>query len=106
MSHAFKTEGSDCKPYRMVAMCSCGWQGPVIDGQGARSQELAKTQWSAHKTTDSISSADDFLQGQRDCQEGVPHKAGHSKDYDRGYMTEYEREQVLSELSRRKYGRS
>lgn len=44
---------------------------------------------------------DEFLRGQIDCQNGVQHKAGQSESYDRGYATEYEREQVASELSRR-----
>jgi len=33
--HKFRTEGSDSYPRRMVAMCSCGWSGPVIEGQSA-----------------------------------------------------------------------
>ena len=49
-----------------------------------------------------IKSADDFLQGQRDCQDGVPHKQGMSSDYDRGYACEYESEQVMSELGLRR----
>lgn len=44
--------------------------------------------------------ADEFLRGQRDCKDGVPHKPGQSDSYDRGYSTEYEREQIMSELSR------
>ena len=45
---------------------------------------------------------DDFLQGQRDCQEGIPHKSGKSDSYNRGYSAEYEREQIMSELSRQR----
>ena len=46
---------------------------------------------------------DDFLQGQKDCQAGIKHRAHMGSAYDRGYMAEYEREQVLSELSRRRF---
>ena len=38
----------------------------------------------------------DFLKGQRDCEQGVEHKAGQSKFYDRGYSVQYEMEQVLT----------
>lgn len=50
MNHAYKTEGSDRKhgAPRMVAMCSCGWSGPVLDGQGSESQQIAKQQWGDH----------------------------------------------------------
>ena len=41
---------------------------------------------------------DDFLQGSRDCQQGLPHKHK-SESYDRGYACEYEREQVMTEVS-------
>lgn len=44
--------------------------------------------------------ADDFLRGQRDCKGGMPHKAGQSESYDRGYGAEYEKEQVQTELTR------
>ena len=46
--HKYKTEGSDCKPYKMVAMCSCGWSGKVVSGQGWHSQMEAKAQWFEH----------------------------------------------------------
>lgn len=36
-----------------------------------------------------------FLQGQKDCKAGKPHKSG-SDDYNRGYSAQYELEQVLS----------
>lgn len=36
---------------------------------------------------------DDFLQGQRDCKSGRPHKSGKGKDYDHGYGYQYELEQ-------------
>ena len=44
---------------------------------------------------------DDFLQGQRDCKDGVPHEAGKSKDYDAGYGSQYEAEQALTEMGLR-----
>ena len=37
--------------------------------------------------------SDDFLQGQRDCKAGIPHEAGKSVNYDRGYGFQYELEQ-------------
>lgn len=52
-----------------------------------------------------IQRADDFIQGQKDCQDGVPHKRNMSRDYDRGYMVEYEREQAMTELSNQRAGR-
>jgi hypothetical protein len=42
--------------------------------------------------------ANDYLRGMKDCQDGVPHKAGESADYDRGYSAQYTQEQNLSEL--------
>jgi len=50
-----------------------------------------------------MESADDFLQGMADCKAGLP-QAGGSKDYDRGYAAQYQHEQNLSELSRRRIG--
>lgn len=47
-----------------------------------------------------IKNASDFLRGQRDCQEGVPHKPGQSEDYDRGYSAQYTSEQVRAEMAR------
>jgi hypothetical protein len=47
-----------------------------------------------------VDSASDFLQGQKDCQSGTEHKPNMSRDYDRGYRAEYQKEQVMSELSR------
>ncbi len=38
----------------------------------------------------------EFMQGQRDCRDGVDHKAGQSDSYDRGYATQYEYEQIQS----------
>ena len=47
-----------------------------------------------------IQSPDDFLQGQRDCQEGIKPQSI-SSDYNRGYACEYEREQMVTELGLR-----
>ena len=53
--HTYKTEGSDSGAPRMVAMCSCGWHGKVIEGQGWESQERAKRQWRDHvKATQAV----------------------------------------------------
>lgn len=41
----------------------------------------------------------DFIQGQKDCAEGIQHKSGMSADYDRGYSTQYELEQVMSHVN-------
>jgi hypothetical protein len=38
----------------------------------------------------------EFMQGQRDCRDGVDHKAGQSDSYNRGYATQYEWEQIQS----------
>lgn len=48
-----------------------------------------------------VSNAIEFVRGQQDCKEGVPHKPNQPSDYDRGYSTEYAREQVASELNRK-----
>jgi hypothetical protein len=48
-----------------------------------------------------ITMPDDFLDGQRDCQQGEPPKQGASDDYTRGYSAQYQHEQNMSELSRR-----
>lgn len=39
----------------------------------------------------------DFIQGQKDCHEGIPHREGMSEDYTRGYRCQYEAEQVKAE---------
>lgn len=36
----------------------------------------------------------EYLRGQRDCKDGVEHKAEQSEDYDRGYGDQYSAEQV------------
>ena len=42
----------------------------------------------------------EFMQGQRDCRDGIPHKEGESDAYDRGYTAQYQLEQALSEMTR------
>lgn len=39
----------------------------------------------------------DFVRGQKDCRNGVPHQSGKSESYDRGYSFEYEFEQIFSQ---------
>ena len=41
-----------------------------------------------------MSWSDDFLQGQKDCRDGKPHKDGNGDGYDRGYNTQYIAEQI------------
>jgi hypothetical protein len=43
---------------------------------------------------------DDFLQGQKDCRNGVEHKPMQSEAYNRGYATQYEKEQIDTEMSK------
>lgn len=45
-------------------------------------------------TENYIDFIDDFLAGQRDCLDGIPHQPGRSESYDRGYADQYEREQI------------
>ena len=42
----------------------------------------------------------EFLNGQWDCEEGIPHKAGKSEYYDRGYSAQYTLEQIKSEITK------
>jgi hypothetical protein len=44
-----------------------------------------------------MSFEDDFLNGQRDCMDGIPHKESSSAAYTRGYGTQYTKEQIDSE---------
>ena len=37
----------------------------------------------------------EFLRGQRDCKNGEDHKSNQSENYDRGYSTQYELEQIM-----------
>ena len=46
--HKYKTEGSDNLPRRMLAKCTCGWNGPVLEGQGRKEHETAAKQWAKH----------------------------------------------------------
>lgn len=48
-----------------------------------------------------MSFEDDFLQGQRDCKDGVLHEAGKSAHYDAGYSSQYEAEQLATEMGLR-----
>ena len=43
----------------------------------------------------------DFLLGQTDCREGIPHEAGKSEAYDRGYSAEYTHQENISALAGR-----
>jgi len=43
----------------------------------------------------------DYLDGQKDCENGTPHKAGRSESYDRGYAAQYELEQIATEVGLR-----
>jgi hypothetical protein len=38
----------------------------------------------------------EFLDGQRDCRDGVKHQDGKGESYDAGYRTEYELESIQS----------
>ena len=38
----------------------------------------------------------EFVNGQKDCRDGVPHKDGKGDSYDRGYACEHELEQQQS----------
>ena len=47
-----------------------------------------------------MSFVDDFLQGQKDCADGIPHEPGMSADYDRGYADEYEMSAKIDERTK------
>ena len=47
-NHEFNTSGNDTGKPKMMALCKCGWSGPVLDGQGLESQAEAKKQWEDH----------------------------------------------------------
>jgi hypothetical protein len=53
-----------------------------------------------------MSFEDDFLQGQRDCHDGIPHKPDQSDAYNRGYAAEYEMSQIKNELTKDHHGYS
>ena len=42
----------------------------------------------------------EFIDGMRDCRNGVAHQAGKSKEYDDGYAAQYELEQIINEQSK------
>ncbi len=42
----------------------------------------------------------DFIDGMRDCRDGIDHQIGRSKDYDDGYSAQYELEQIINEQSK------
>jgi len=74
MTHAYKTEGSDRKhgALRMIAICSCGWSGKVIDGQGPDSQAIAKGQWEQHMAHVEIAEQEQkFAISEQSAQRGV-----------------------------------
>jgi len=48
--------------------------------------------------------ADEFLQGQKDCRDGVPHESGKSDSYDRGYNCQYQHEQNQTYLTSNQKG--
>ncbi len=50
-----------------------------------------------------MSFEDDFLQGQRDCKNGVPHKPMQGEAYDRGYGAQYESEQIATEMTKNEH---
>lgn len=39
----------------------------------------------------------EFVQGQRDCRDGLPHKDGNGESYDAGFSTQYTLEQIKSQ---------
>ena len=43
----------------------------------------------------------EFIRGQRDCEQGNPHKPDQGSAYDRGYRAQYELEQVNTERTLR-----
>ncbi len=45
----------------------------------------------------------EFIKGQADCRDGVPHESGKSESYDAGYSTQYELEQIRSARHERIY---
>lgn len=37
----------------------------------------------------------EFIDGQKDCRDGIPHKQGMTESYDRGYSCQYELERMV-----------
>jgi len=48
-------------------------------------------------SAEAIRANDDFMRGQQDCIDGKDHKEGQSSWYDRGYSSQYQQEQNLTE---------
>ena len=46
-----------------------------------------------------MSFEDDFLQGQKDCRDGLPQRRDNDA-YLKGYAAQYEQEQIATEMSR------
>lgn len=42
---------------------------------------------------------DEYLRGMNDCSKGRPHMPNQSKDYDNGYATQYEAEQIQDQMT-------
>lgn len=40
----------------------------------------------------------EFINGQRDCRDGITHKPGMTESYDAGYAAQYEIEQVMGAI--------
>lgn len=40
----------------------------------------------------------EFIQGQADCRDGIPHMAGKGESYDAGYSAQYELEQMMGAI--------
>ena len=41
----------------------------------------------------------EYLRGQSDCKNGLPHQPNQHPDYDRGFAIQYEWEQVLTQTT-------
>lgn len=50
--------------------------------------------------------AQEWFKGATDCDEGRPAKKDASESYNRGYATQYERDQINTEVSEAKNGNS
>ena len=50
--------------------------------------------------------SDDFLAGQRDCEQGVPHDSDKSESYNRGYAAQYQHEQNMDALTASREGQA
>jgi len=84
---------------------------PAVDGRCPRCHEeveMMKREREAvieenenwrQKMSQPKSPINEFIDGQKDCRAGKPHKPGRSKDYDSGYSVEYELEQIRTARS-------